>query len=73
MPETFFPAGLVLGMTAGVLGVFIAREFNLPYYVIIPVAIIMTGLGYPLIQLAGGVALAVAVARLADKVVTQVS
>ncbi len=73
MPETFFPSGLIIGITAGVLGVFIARELNVPYYVIIPVAVLLTGLGYPLLQLAGGVALAVAIARLSDKFVTQVS
>ncbi len=73
MPETFFPAGLLIGLGAGVLGVFIAREFNIPYYLVILIGLVLTGLGYPLLQLAGGVAIAVSIARLTDKYVTQVS
>ncbi len=73
MPETFFPVGIITAFGAGVLGVFLAREFNVPYYLIILVALVMTALPYPLIQLAGGVAIAVSIARLTDKYITQVS
>jgi hypothetical protein len=73
MPETFFPAGIVTAFGAGVLGVFLAREFNIPYYLIILLGVVLTALPYPLLQLAGGVAIAVSIARLTDKYVSEVS
>ncbi len=73
MPETFYPAGIVIALAGGILGAFIARELNVPYYVIIGIGVLLTALGIPLIQLAGGVAVAIAVAKLISGYVQEVS
>ncbi len=73
MPEAFYLPGLLIAVAGGLIGTFLARDFNIPYYLIILAGIILTGLGIPLLQLAGGVAIAIAISRMTSNFVQEVS
>ncbi len=73
MPETYLFPAVGLNFLAGVVGVFLAREIGMPYYVIIALAIFLTAFGNPFLQLVGGIALATSVARIIDITITEAS
>lgn len=73
MPEIYTSPGVIIPFLGALIGVFIAREFNLPYYLVIGLGVLLSVLGNPFLHLAGGVAMAIGISRILEGYVQEVS
>lgn len=74
MVNVFGPEGIGVSLAGAVLGVFIARSFNVNKLLILAAAVVMTlFIKHPLVQLAGTIAIAIIVSDYVAQEVYQIS
>ncbi len=74
MVNVYGPGGIGVALAGAILGVFIAREFNVNRLIILAVGLAMTlFVNHPMIQLAGAVVTAITVSRFIGEEIYQLS